>query len=65
MSLRQLTMNIPRSLASHIFIEDQEGTETEYLVQCFYHNDGEKRVLFSIDIYSKEFIADDLPFPSF
>ncbi len=56
-----ITMNIPQTLASHILIEEQEGTETEYLVHVLITDNGEKRLLFSIAIQSKEFLPEDQP----
>jgi hypothetical protein len=54
-----ITMNFPRSLASHILIESQEGTDMEYIVHVWITEGGEKRKLFSIEIQAKEFLPED------
>ena len=50
-----ITMNVPRSLASHILIEEQEGTETEYLVHVFITDNGEKGYYFPLLFNLKNF----------
>ncbi|MEH6987521.1 DL-endopeptidase inhibitor IseA family protein [Cytobacillus firmus] len=54
-----LTMNYPKNMAGYLSIDTLEGENNEFIIQVNASDKKKKALLFSIEVYAKEFVMEE------